>query len=130
MNLRATFVAMIVAVAACVGCDDSPTGPSTGALATIQVGTERYQVWLRTPAQIQAARAAQAGGPARIPNGRIVAGTEYNPGWSWHLEDVAFAEVAIEVCDGRPSDVEKLGTKFGAGRFCPWTAIVVSINEI
>lgn len=130
MTMRSMFFALIVAVVTCVGCDDSPTRPSSGALATIQVGAERFQVWLRTPEQIQAARAAQAGGPARIPNGRIVTGTEYNSGWSWHLEDVAFAAVTTEVCDGRPSDVEKLGTQFGAGRFCPWTAIVVSINEV
>jgi hypothetical protein len=63
-----------------------------------------------------------AGGLARIPTGRIVSGTRVNAGWSWHLEDVAFVEVAIELCDGRPSDVERQGATFGGGRFCPWTA--------
>ena len=56
-----------------------------------------------------AARAAQAGGRARIPIGRIASGTQVNAGWSWHLEDVSFVEVAIELCDGRPSDVERQG---------------------
>ena len=79
--------------------------------------------------QIDAAHRAASGGPARIPNGRIVAGTGANVGWSWHLEDVEFVEVTTEVCDGRPSDVEREGVMFGAGRFCPWTARVISIQE-
>jgi hypothetical protein len=77
---------------------------------------------------VVAARAAQSGGRARIPNGRIVPGMQVNVGWTWHLEDVMFAEVAIEVCDGRPSDVERQGTGFGGGRFCPWTATVIRID--
>jgi len=30
-------------------------------------------------------------------------------GWGWHVEDVEFVEAAIELCDGRPSDVEREG---------------------
>jgi hypothetical protein len=52
-----------------------------------------------------------------------------NTGWTWHLEDVTFAEVTIELCDGRPSDVERQGAQFGGGRFCPWTATVTRIDE-
>jgi hypothetical protein len=44
--------------------------------------------------------------------------------------DVSFVEVATELCDGIPSDVEKAGVNFGGGRFCPWTARVVAIDEI
>lgn len=40
-----------------------------------------------------------------------------------------FAELTTEVCDGRPSDVEREGVTFGGGRFCPWTARVISIQE-
>ena len=79
--------------------------------------------------QIDAARAAQAGGPARIPNGRVVAGAGVNTGWSWHLEDVEFVEVAIELCDGRPTDVERQGSQFGGGRFCPWSARVLAVSS-
>jgi hypothetical protein len=57
-----------------------------------------------------------------------VPGSQVNEGWSWHLEDVEFAEVAIELCDGRPSDVERDGAQFGGGRFCPWSAQVLSIS--
>jgi hypothetical protein len=111
-------------------CDDSPTSPEAGALVTFGVGDETFRVELTSAEQIAAAHAAQNGGPARIPNGRIVAGTSVNTGWSWHLEDVTFAEVTTEVCDGRPSDVEREGTTFGAGRFCPWTAAILQIDDM
>jgi len=93
------------------------------------VANETFRVRLTGSEQIAAARAAQSGGRARIPNGRIVLGPDVNTGWSWHVEDVTFAEVTIEVCDGRPSDVERQGIAFGNGRFCPWTAAIVRIEE-
>jgi|SRR5262245_13495615 len=111
------------------GCDDSgPSSPSTSAVVTFNVANEAFRVSLTTSDQVAAARAAQSGGRAKIPNGRIVAGTQVNTGWSWHLEDVSFAETTIEVCDGRPSDVERQGTNFGGGRYCPWSATVVRID--
>jgi hypothetical protein len=121
-----------VAAALCLtilgsACDDGPTAPSSAAVVTVGVGSETFRVLLTSETQIEAARAAQAGGRARIPNGRIVSGASVNAPWSWHLEDVEFVEVAIELCDGRPSDVEQAGTGFGGGRFCPWTAQVQSI---
>lgn len=110
-------------------CDDStPSTPSAGAVVTFNVANEVFRVSLTSAEQIAAARAAQNGGRANIPNGRIVSGMQVNTGWSWHLEDVSFAETTIEVCDGRPSDVERQGTAFGGGRFCPWTATVVRID--
>ena len=111
-------------------CDEgTPTDPSSGAVVTFNVTNETFRVLLIDAQQIAAARAAQNGGSARIPNGRIVQGMQVNIGWSWHLEDVTFAEFTIELCDGRPSDVERQGTGFGGGRFCPWSAHVVAIEE-
>jgi hypothetical protein len=112
-----------------LGCDETPTGPTADAIVTFQLLNETFRVRLTSPVQIAAARAAQAGGRARIPNGRIVAGTDVNTGWSWHLDDVEFAEATVEVCDGLPSHVEREGTRFGAGRYCPWGALVISIEE-
>ena len=112
-----------------MGCDDRPTSPSRSAVVTISVSGEMFRVQVVGDRQIDAARAAQAGGAARIPNGRIVAGAGVNTGWSWHLEDVEFIEVAIELCDGRPSDVEREGARFGGGRFCPWTARVLAVSS-
>ena len=115
------------AIAAACG-DDAPTAPSPAAVATFSVLGETFRVALTTPDQVAAARAAQNGGTARIPVGRIAPGTQVNTGWSWHLEDLTFAEVTIELCDGRPSDVERGGSQFGGGRFCPWTATLTRID--
>jgi len=118
-----------VGVAGCGGSSTTPTLPSASAVVTFTVVNETFRVALTTSDQIAAARAAQNGGRARIPNGRIVMGTGVNTGFSWHLEDLTFAEVTIEVCDGRPSDVERQGTAFGGGRYCPWSAIVTRIDQ-
>jgi hypothetical protein len=125
---RTRALTAIAFAALCGGCDGSPSGPSRGAIVTFSVADERFRVWLTGTEQIEAARAAQAGGTARIPSGRIVSGTEVNTGWSWHLEEVAFAETTIELCAGRPSDVERQGTSFGGGRYCPWAARIVGID--
>ena len=106
---RAIGAALLLTMA----CGGSPAAPASSARATITVAGETFAVLLTDPGQVAAGKAAQAGGRARIPNGRIVAGTQVNTGWSWHLEDVSFAEATIEVCDGRPSDVERQGTSFG-----------------
>jgi hypothetical protein len=126
MHLRA-MVALAGLLSSACGSDSS-TLPSAGPVTTLAVGAETFRVALTKPQEIAAARAAQAGGPARIPIGRVVAGTQVNTGWSWHLEDVSFVEVAIELCDGRPSDVERGGPAFGGGRFCPWRATVLSVE--
>ena len=123
-----TAVAIILAsvIAACH--QEGPTAPDQTVVVTFRVADETFRVALTRGDQIHAAREALAGGAARIPIGRIVAGADVNRGWSWHLEDVAFGETAIELCDGRPSDVEREGVGFGGGRYCPWAAQIVSIE--
>ena len=125
-----TFAAGVVLVMLIEGaCGDiTPTAPAVGAVVTFAVAGETFRAAVTGADQVAAARAAQNGGRARIPNGRIVPGTQVNTGWSWHLEDVTFAESTIELCDGRPSDVERQGTGFGGGRFCPWTATVTRVD--
>lgn len=124
-----TFTALILTLFL-TACDEgTPTGPSLRVVVTFQVANETFRVLLTTSDQVAAARAAQAGGRARIPTGRIVAGTQVNRGWSWHLEDVTFAEATIELCDGIPSHVEQEGTRFGGGRYCPWSAVIIQIEE-
>jgi len=109
---------------------DSPTAPSSNAVATFAVQGETFRVSLLSAEQVAAAHAAQGGGSARIPLGRIASGTQVNTGWRCHLEDVTFTESTVELCDGRPSDVERQGTQFGGGRFCPWAATIVHIDEL
>lgn len=126
--MRLTSTALFSCV--CLACGgDGPTSPSRGAVVTFRVVDETFRVHLLDERQIAAAHQAANGGRARIPNGRVATGTGVNRGWSWHLEDVEFAELTTEVCDGRPSDVEREGVSFGGGRFCPWTARVIDIEE-
>jgi hypothetical protein len=128
MKWRAALV--LIGLTAVAGCDESPTGPSGVAVVTFQVVNEQFRVRLTTTDQLRAAQAAQAGGRARIPVGRIVGGSEVNTGWSWHLEDVSFAEATIEVCDGLPSHVERAGgPPFAQGTYCPWSARIIAIQE-
>lgn len=130
MSKKRVAVAIIAALLGLGACGSgTPTTPSRGAMVTFTVIDQTFRVWLTSDVQIAAARAAQSGDAARIPNGRLVSGTQFNVGWSWHLEDVEFAESTIELCDGRPSDVERDGTSFGGGRFCPWTAKILRIEE-
>lgn len=126
--LPGTFAFVVLASTGILSCD-SPIVPSSDAIATFRVVDETFRVRLTTGEQVRAAQAAQTGMGPRIPNGRIVSGTDVNTGWSWHLEDLEFADVTIEICDGRPSDVERTGVTYGGGRFCPWSAEVVAIEE-
>ena len=121
----ASLLVLSVAAAACGGAD---TAPSPTRTATIRVADETFRIALTTADQVAAAEAAKAGRGPRIPNGRIAAGTGVNTGWSWHLVDVEFADVTIELCDGRPSDVEKAGPSYGGGRYCPWGATITAIE--
>ena len=123
-----TAIGVLHISAVSLGCGNGLTSPSQTAIVTLVVHDEMFRVLVIGEANVEAAIAAQNGGRARIPNGRIAIGTDVNSGWRWHLEDVQFVEAAIELCDGRPSDVERDALQFGGGRFCPWSASVVRIE--
>ena len=55
---RLSFKAALVLTAFCAGCDDSPTAPSRGAIATFAVDNETFRVRLIGDEQVAAARAA------------------------------------------------------------------------
>lgn len=63
-------------------------------------------------------------------SGGIAAGDGgHNQPWRWHFTDLALVEVAIELCDGRPTLVEAdlaywLST---VRRFCPWGSYVYAV---
>lgn len=109
----------------------SPTpAPSTGVVVTIDVTGETYRVLLTEPTDIATARDLLAGkeGPT-IPNGRVVRGDAgVNDGYSWHIDpnDFEWADMTMELCDGKPSDVE--ANSISGDRFCPWSARVVAVD--
>jgi hypothetical protein len=123
----AVLALLLPSVVACGGnASDDPDSP---VIVTFEVIDERYKVLLTEPADIQTARRLLNGEDVpSIPNGRVVRETGVNDGYSWSIDpnDIEFAEVTIEVCDGLPSDVE-IGVVTG-DRYCPWAATVIGVE--
>jgi len=123
------------------GCDDDGlTKPELegGILALFEVAGERFSAFVTNPDAISAILALEAGtSQASIPNGRLIRGpgpAEYNLPWSWHIDpvDIEMAELTIELCDARPSFVENNLDEWidVVGRFCPWGAHLVSVDDL
>lgn len=136
----ALLLLSLFAVACSTGASPSASTPpsitpsassSGGVVVTFQVADEQYRIELTDPADIAIARRLLAGEEApSIPNGVVVRGDpSVNTGYTWHIDpaSVEFADVTVEVCDGRPSDVE--ADEITSDRYCPWDAKVVGIDE-
>ncbi len=128
---RLIFIMLsLVLLTSCASAATSTPGPA-GVVVTIQVADEQYKIRLIDPADIEIAQKLLAGEEApNIPNGVVVRGDpDVNTGYSWHIDpdSVEFADLTTEVCDGRPSDVEK--GLITSDRYCPWAAKVVAIDE-
>ena len=131
----ATFVLAVwlsAVLAACGGTAAPVQPPATpkDVVVTVRVAdAEEYRIRLTDPGDIATAQKLLAGEAApRIPNGRIVRGeVDVNVGYSWHIDPatIEFSDVATEVCDGRPSDVER--GLITSEWYCAWSAQVVAI---
>jgi hypothetical protein len=123
------LAAAALATSAC-GSGDRASGDPTGpVVVTFEVVDERFKALLTDPADIDIARRLLAGEDVpSIPNGRVLRETGVNEGYGWSLDpnDIEFADVTVEVCDGRPSDVET-GVVTG-DRYCPWSAVVLGVE--
>lgn len=127
MRFRYLMTGMILA-AAC----STPTEPDTAFVAQfdIEVSTEIFTVRVATMAQAEGLRARLRSGNRGVVTGRLLAGDGgFNSAWGWHLDPqtVEAPDLAIELCDGRPSMVEADKSYwFGSVKqFCPWGAKVV-----
>jgi hypothetical protein len=130
------LLALPLVLAACGDGDSDDHGGTPpggeGVIVTFRVAdSEEYRIRLVEQEDVDIARKLLAGEEAPgIPNGKIVRGsTDVNTGYSWHIDpnDIEFAELTMEVCDGLPSYVED-GT-ITSERFCPWMAKVIAIDE-
>lgn len=136
MKREALLLAGLTALLLGSSCRSSEsTELSGGVLATFDVDGERFSVFITNPGTVEQVLALSKGqSDARIPNGRILKGeVSYNKPWHWHLDsqDTQMADVTVELCDGRPSDVENnldywVDTVF---RFCPWSAQLVDLKD-
>jgi hypothetical protein len=134
MNRR-RVVATAVACAGLASCGGSDAQPEVVIFAfrlrglpaseEFRVATSSPQIIARARSQLglpDSERRLFASGPIRAGNGG------HNLAWSWHFAEVALAEAAIEVCDGRPSMVEADLTYWlnTVRSFCPWASYVYS----
>lgn len=128
------ILAIPVVVAACDGSSSPTEPPQPGALFRIlssDASGETFHVLILDPAVIAEADSLVGRGNVKIVNGRLARSDGgFNQPWSWHMvpETVEFVDTAIEVCDGRPSDIEAdldywIDT---VARFCPWGTQVVA----
>ncbi|MHB1191902.1 MAG: BP74-related protein [Longimicrobiales bacterium] len=119
----------VMAVIVFAACADA-TGPEGGARFELEVSGERFVVHVEGASQVAALEGRMASGEEGVVNGQIQSGDGgFNAPWKWHMvpSTVHTADMAIELCDGRPSLVEAdleywLGT---VKQFCPWGAKVV-----
>ena len=118
------------ALAIFAGCsDDSPTDPE-GALFVLDVSGEEFSALVTEESQIADLTARMNAGSPGVVSGVLARGDGgFNAPWGWHWEPetVEVADLAVELCDGRPSMVDEdldywIDT---VGFFCPWGATVV-----
>ena len=106
---------------------------SEGQFFTVQVVTDQFVIFVTDPQTIQFATENFQGKNRMFPIGRIARGNGgFNQPWSWHLvpESVRMTEVAMEVCDGRPSYVEThIDSYVNQGSFCPWSGKIVKLGR-
>jgi hypothetical protein len=129
------FILALWLSAMLVGCggtapSEQPADTPGVVVVTMRVAdAEEYRIRLTDADDIATARKLLAGEAAPgIPNGRVVRGdADVNMGYSWHIDpaSVEFADTTTEVCDGRPSDVER--GVITSDRYCPWSAKVIAI---
>ena len=126
--VRAAVLGLValVAVAGCAAAD-----PDQGdSIATFRVADgSTFKVLITDPADLEIVDKLSKGEDApSIPNGAIVRETGVNTGWSWSIDptDFDFSDVVDADCQATPQEIED-GT-FEGDRFCPWSAIVVTLE--
>ena len=131
---RLALLALLALLAALLAVPvASASSPPKRALVTWKVGGERFRTYVNAAHDVVAVRAAiRAGEGAGIPIGRIYRGERENRGHSWHLRNVRLVEVTIELCDGRPSDLDADLAYWidKVTRYCPWGARPVRLRWV
>ena len=128
MLIRAHLLIFTVLITACGG-DVASMRPTPAQEFVIEVEGEQFRLRTTNPATASALDARRRSGTLGVVVGRIVRGDGgFNTPWSWHLDPVSIEvpQVAIELCDGRPSMVQSdLDYWVDTVRtYCPWAARV------
>lgn len=113
------------------GCDaEAPTVVPSGPTFVVSVVGEEFRVRVTSDAMAATLRTHMASGREGVLFGALRAGNGgFNTAHAWHLDPgtVATPDVAIEVCDGRPSDIDGDLSYWmtTVKAYCPWGARVV-----
>ena len=134
-NLAAVAASAILplVVAAAPAVADAGPSPADGAVVAT-FATRGAHVWRATLTDSRAVASARAqlAGTEKIPtfpHGLIVYGSaDENVGYTWHLVNVRMVQTSMELCDGRPSDVE--ARRLTSRHYCPWAAKVVALRDL
>jgi len=105
-----------------------------GQYFVVDVQGEKFTLLVTDPEAIRQAVENLEGKNRMFPVGRLVRGDGgFNAPWSWHLDpsSVRMAEYSIELCDGRPSQVEsELDYWVDTVKYyCPWSARIVGLGR-
>jgi len=98
-------------------------------------GAEEITLWITNDAFIDEAINLMGTGETRVPNFLEVvpAPSCVDTDYTWHVDpqEVEWADVTIELCDGRPSYIEENLCSWidEVGGWCPWSAEVVSVQD-
>lgn len=124
VRLGAPVLALVVT--ALLSSCGSPAAPAVPAEFIVDVEGERFVLRVSDPEAIRLAERNRLGTTGAFPFGTVRRGDGgFNQPWSWHLDpaDATFVEVAIEICDGRPSYLEAHLDEYPV--YCPWGGRVV-----
>ena len=134
-RILALTLVTALAITACDDGDATPTTtlPARAVVAEFSTADGTFKVLLTGDAADTARDAFTNGTQPGIPNGRILPGDGgVNAPHEWHLEDVEFAEVTIEVCDGTAAYVDGVGYDAWVAsqgeRYCPWSAELIGLE--
>ncbi|MEM8485032.1 MAG: hypothetical protein AAF564_05760 [Bacteroidota bacterium] len=112
------------------GCDSTLMEDEIPVFIVETGGGETFRIKINDPKIEQQADSLLSAGINKIVHGPIIAGDGgFNAPYSWHLNpgEITFPDLAIELCDGRPSFVENDLTYWleSVEVYCPWGAKLV-----
>lgn len=104
-----------------------------GALITFNIAGETMTAWFTNTSFIDEALALETSGAMRTAMFQLVDGRDCDAQWSWHVDplNAKFSDLAMELCDGLPSFVEKDKDYWlhNVGSFCPWHTQVARVDD-
>jgi hypothetical protein len=131
--------AFVMFAMSCAGSPDLArlprcTSRKGGAEIEIKVNNETFRLWSTNAPFISHAKELKTSGKKGTAMFQGLAdGTDCDPRWTFHSDpaDMSWPQLTTEVCDGRPSDVERDKAHWisDVKRWCPWGTEVLAVDE-